>query len=154
MSGEPYAYAIRLLAAREYTTRNLRQKLVRKGFPTEEIEAAVERLSAAQLLDDARFASVYARQKLVIRGSSVRRVHQDLARMGIAREEATAAIDRVVQDEPIDVRRSIESAAKKKLASMSGLDHAVKKRRLFAFLARRGFEVSDIRRVVGELAGG
>jgi SOS response regulatory protein OraA/RecX len=42
----------------------------------------------------------------------------------------------------------VESQARKKLASMGGLDDDTKRRRLFAFLARRGFELDDIKRAV------
>jgi regulatory protein len=148
MPAKAYEYSLELLAARAYTTRNLRRKLVQKGFAPEEISATVDRLTGAGLLDDLRFATEFARQKLTIGGESVRRVGQRLTSRGIKPADVKAAIQSVLDDEPIDIQRSIEASARKKLASMGGLEPEVRRRRLFAFLARRGFELDDIRRAV------
>jgi len=151
MTQKAYEYALNLLAARAYTTRNLRRKLVGKEFEVEEVEAAMERLASSGLLDDEKYASEFARQRLVIGGSSVRRVEQDLARKGISRDVAKAAAAAVVDEEEVDTEGSLERAARKKLASLGALDLQVKRRRLFAFLARRGFELDDINRVIDRL---
>lgn len=146
-----YEYALELLTARAYTARNLRRKLVQKSFGAEEIAAAEERLTGAGLLDDRRFAAEYARQKLTSGGKSVRRVRQELAQRGISCDVAESAVAAVMEDEPVDLRRSIEAAAAKKLASLGGLERDVQRRRLYAFLYRRGFEPSEISRVVNVL---
>ncbi len=143
-----YEYSLNLLSARAYTERALRRKLTQKQFDAKEIDAALERLIGARLIDDEKFAEEFARQKLVNRGSSVRRVQQDLSRRGISREMARAAVDRVRESEVVDIGASIEAAAKKKLAAMSDLDDETKRRRLFGFLARRGFELEDIKRAI------
>lgn len=151
MAGGAYEYALNLLAARAYTTRNLRRKLVRKEFAPAEIEVAMARLVSSGLLDDHRYASEFARQRLVVSGVSVRRVEQELVRRGIARDVAKGATAAVVDKEEVDTARSMERVARKKLVSLGYLDPAVKRRRLFGFLARRGFELDDIRRVIGQL---
>ena len=151
MARKAYDYALYLLAARGYTTRNLRRKLTQKEYELSEIEAVMSRLIDAGLLDDARYAREYARQKLMSGAVSVRRVQRELAVKGISQEIARAATDDVMADEPVDIQKSIETAARKKLASMGDLPADVKRRRVFAFLARRGFELDDIRRAVGLL---
>ncbi len=143
-----YEYALNLLAARAYTERNLRRKLTQKEFEPDEVDAAMERLLDRKLIDDARFASEFARQKLTTRGSSVRRVKQDLMRRGLSSANIRAAIEQVTEEETIDIAASVDIAAKKKLASMSAVAPDVARRRLYAFLARRGFEVADIRAAI------
>lgn len=150
MARKAYDYALDLLSARGYTVRNLRRKLVQKEFEADEVNAAIERLLNAGLLDDGKYAREYVRQKLTSGGSSVRRVRLDLIKRGVAGEEINSAIEAVVQEEPVDIARSIDAAVKKKLASMGSLDPDVKRRRLFGFLARRGFEIADIRRSLDE----
>ncbi len=145
-----YEYALNLLSARAYTARNIRRKLERKGFAGDDVGDAVARLEGAGLIDDAKFAAEFARQRLTTGGSSVRRVKQDLARMGISAGEIQTAVGGVLENESVDELRSIGEAARKKLVSMGGLADEVKRRRLFAFLARRGFEISDIQRVMRE----
>ena len=152
MARKAYDYALDLLSARAYTTRNLRRKLTQKEYEPAEVEATVNRLLDAGLLDDAKFAREFARQKLTTGGSSVRRVQRALAVRGIPPDLARAATDTVIEEEEVDIQQSIEAAAGKKVASMGNLDRDVKRRRLFAFLARRGFEIADIKRTVDRLS--
>ena len=151
MTRRAYEYALGLLSARSYTSRNLRRKLIQKAFPPDEVEETMERLVGARLLDDKQYARDYARQKLVTGGASVRRVEQDLFRRGVSGDEIRAAITAVMEEEEVDVVRSIDVAARKKLASMNELGAEVKRRRLFGFLARGGFETSSILRVIEEI---
>ena len=148
MAQTPYNRALDLLSARPYTVRQLRRKLIQKEVPADEADAVIERLIGAGLLDDERYALAYARSKLVGQGSSARRISQDLARKGVSTELSKQAIEQVVIDEEIDTRAVIERVARKKLASMGDLEPVVLRRRLFAFLARRGYEMDEIREVV------
>ena len=148
MPNNAHEYALNLLSARAYTARNLRRKLVQKEFEPADVETAMERLVASGLIDDSRFASEYARQKLTTGGSSVRRVKQDLMRRGLSAENIRAAIEQVVAEETVDIVKSIDAAARKKFASMGNIAPDVARRRLFGFLARRGFEIDDIRRAI------
>ena len=151
MARKAYDYALYLLAARGYTARNLRRKLTQKEYESAEIEAVMTRLTDAGLVDDARYAREYARQKLMSGAVSVRRVQRELSVKGVSPDLARAATDEVMADEPVDIQKSIDAAARRKLASMGDLPADVKRRRVFAFLARRGFEISDIKRVVDRL---
>jgi regulatory protein len=147
----PYNRALDLLSARPYTVRQLRRKLIQKEVPAAEADAVVQRLIGAGLLDDARYALAYARSKLVGQGSSVRRIGQDLARKGVSSEVARDAIAAVIVDEEVDTRAVIQRVARKKLASMGDLEPIVLRRRLFAFLARRGYELDEIREAVAAI---
>ena len=148
MANSPYEYALNLLSARAYTVRNLRRKLTQKGFEPAEAERAVERLLASGLLDDDNFAAEFARQRLVVAGASVRRVEHDLIRRGISPESAKAATRAVVEEEALDFGASIERLARKKLASLGDLEPHIKRRRVFGFLARKGYELDDINRTI------
>ena len=130
MSASAYETALNLLTARPYTTRNLRRKLVQKEFAPAEIDAAIERLLGNGILDDSRYASQFARGRLLGPGSSRRRIRQQLFQRGIGREIADAAIESAINDESIDLAAVIEKDARKKLASLSGLEPLVVKRRL------------------------
>jgi len=149
-----YNRALNLLSARPYTVRQLRRKLTEKEVPPNEVDAVVERLIGAGLLDDAKYALAYARSKLAGQGASVRRIGQDLARKGVNAETSKQAIADVVVEEEVDTRAIIERVARKKLASMGDLEPVVLRRRLFAFLARRGYELDEIRDAVAAIGKG
>jgi regulatory protein len=155
---EVYDRALNLLAARARSSAELARVLVRKGAPKELVETAVRRLQEQGLLDDAAFAESFTRARVLGAYQSKRRVQQDLARKGVARAVTDAAIATVFEEEAVDQREVVEQAARKKLRSLPKLPSAVRRRRLYAFLARRGYDGDDIRRameVVGEeLRGG
>ena len=146
-----YNYALNLLAARPYATRALQRKLLQKEYSAADADDAIRRLVDAGLLDDAKYAEQYARSKMLATGASRRRLTQDLYRKGIKSDIASAAIDSVVSDEEIDTTAMIERVAAKKLAQLGDLEPLVLRRRLFAFLARRGYDVDEINRVVASL---
>ena len=150
----PHEYALRLLTARSYTVRDLRRKLVHREYSPDDVNATIERLERSGLLDDASYAERFARGKLVNESASRRRVAQLLVRKGIAQDVVEDAVARVVESEDVDAAVSIEKVARKKLQTLTGLDPRVARQRLFAFLARRGYDLEDIKRTVSLLAGG
>ena len=146
-------YALHLLSARAYTRRALERKLVAKEYPAVEIAEEIDRLERSQLLDDEKFAREYARQKLTTGGKSARRVELELISRGIGASRARAAVETVMTEEAVDIEKSVAAAGRKKLASMSGVDKETQRKRLVAFLGRRGFELDVIKRYVREAFG-
>lgn len=151
MARSAWDYALNLLSARAYTTRNLRRKLVQKEFAANEIESALARLAQSGLLDDRKFAAEYARQKVVGGGASIRRVKQELARKGIEPRAIDDAVAELLAEETIDQDAAIERLALRKLATLSDADDATRRRRVFGFLARKGYELDDIKRVLSRV---
>jgi regulatory protein len=147
-----YNYALNLLAARPYSSSALRRKLGQKEYEAADADDAIRRLLDNGLLNDAKFAEQFARSKMLSTGASKRRVTQDLYRKGIKGEVATQAIANVVEQDEIDPAAVIERVARKKLAQLGDLEPGVLRRRLFAFLARRGYDLDEIKRVVSLLA--
>jgi regulatory protein len=149
-----YEHALNLLTARQYTARNLRRKLVQKGFAPAEADSAIERLIANGILDDARYAAAFARGKLLGPGASKRRIKQQLYQRGIQGDVADAAIDAVIEDESVDLEAVVEKDARKKLASLAGLEPPIIKRRLYSHLARRGYNIDEIIAVMKKVLKG
>lgn len=146
-----YDRALNMLAARARSSRELERLLVRKGEEPRHVRAAIDRLQAAGFLDDAAFARQVARSRLSGGGRSARRVRQELARKGVERSVADESVRDVVDDEGIDERALAVAAAEKKLRALRGLEPDVRRRRLYAFLARRGFAPDAIRHATDHL---
>jgi regulatory protein len=146
-----YDRALNMLAFRARSSRELAQSLQRKGEERTHVDWALERLKEQGLLDDGAFARSFARTKVVDGKQSRRRVQQDLARKGVSRSLSDEAIDTVFKEEAVDQHAIVQEAARKKLRSLGGLEPAVQRRRLYGFLARRGYELDDIRRVLSEI---
>ena len=147
-----HAKALRMLERRPYPVAELVRALKRRGVVATVATDVVERLRASGLVNDETYARMFARSRLVARGSSVRRVHFELSRKGIERNAASDAIAEVREDEGLDTEdASVERAARKKLRAMAGLEPVVRARRLTAFLARRGYEIDAIRSALRRL---
>jgi regulatory protein len=149
-----YDRALNLLAFRARSSAELARTLARKGEEPATIDWAVSRLREQGLLDDAAFARAFTRARVVGAKQSRRRVEQELARRGVSRPVGNEAIDAVLEEEGVDQRAVVLEAARKKLRSLAGLDPLVRRRRLYAYLARRGYELDDIRDVMATVNAG
>lgn len=145
--------ALAMLAARPRAARDLERILVRKGEPAEHVASAIGRLIALGALDDAQFARQFIRAKIAGAGLSRRRLQSELWRRGVARDVIDAALAEVLVEDEVDEDAQIAQVAAKKLRSLRSLDAATTRRRLYAFLARRGYDGSAIRRVIDSLPG-
>jgi regulatory protein len=145
-----YDQALRLLEFRARSVAELRRRLIQKGASALEVEEVLLRLRDQRLLDDADFARNFARGK-VGAGTSRRRIIQELTRKGVARELAEEAVDGLQETEGIDASAAIHRVAEKKWTSLAKLDDFTRKRRLYAFLARRGFDPDEIRVAIAQV---
>jgi len=146
-----YDRALDLLEARARGVTELRRLLIQKGEPQPDVDDAIARLQRSGLLDDAVFARQFARSKALAAGLSRRRLQQELTKRGVAREVSDAAIDEVFEEEGVDDSASIERVARKRMKTLDKLDLSTQRRRLYAFLARRGYDSDDITRVTDAL---
>lgn len=143
-----YDRALNMLAFRARSSAELARALVQKGERREHADRAIERLQQQGLLDDAAFAQSFTRARVLGASQSRRRVQQDLARKGVARDVTDTAIATVFEEEGVDQSAVVEAVARKKLRSLEKLEPVVRRRRLYAFLARRGYDADDIRRAM------
>lgn len=146
-----YNRAIECLARAPRSTKDLTRWLLEREYTPDDVAAAIEKLTARGLLNDAQFAVLFARSRMLHRGMSRLRIQLELAKRGIARGLVDAAIAEVMTDESFDERAMVESAATKKFRSLAKLDREVQRRRLYGFLARKGYPGTLVRETVERL---
>lgn len=145
-----YRTVLRLLERRPFAARDLSRRLVLKGHPPEAAAAAVERAERAGLVDDARFTEHYVATRAA-RGRGPLRLRRDLAALGVDRglvDRAIAALGANGEGGP-----SVEALARKRLGQLKGLPKPVQRRRMLAFLARRGFVGEPVQQTLRNLLG-
>ena len=144
--------ALKLLERARRTRRQLEQKLRERGYAGEAIEPVVTRLAEVGLFDDLEYASTFIRERLAARSASWRRLEQELRARGIDPETLKRA--RAAVEEEVGVKESDAEAARRVLTQVArryrNLDPRVRRQRLSALLARRGFEYATITQVVAE----
>ena len=128
-----YQRALRLLSFRPRSSAEMRQRLKRIGFTEEVIDSALGRLLRSGLVDDARFAKEWAENRNEFRPRSRRALEYEMRQRGLDREE----IDRAL--EGLDESSLALQAARKHARKLQGLTAAEFYRKLYGFLARRGF---------------
>jgi len=143
--------AQRALARRAHARFDLRRRLLQKQHPPAAVDAALERLAQVGLLDDVRFAVDYAAAK-ADRGRGPMRLIRDLLAQGIERRIAEDAVRTSLATADVDPADAVRALAEKRSRQLAGLPAAVRKRRLVAFLVRRGFGGAEVRAVVDSLA--
>ena len=144
--------ALRALARRAHARRDLERRLAKKQHPPRAVAAALERLAARGLLDDRGFAERYAAVRAT-RGKGPARILTDLLAQGVERRVAEAAVGRALEEEGIDPQVEARAAATKRARQLGGLPPPVRRRRLLAFLVRRGFAGPQVKELVRELCG-
>ena len=142
--------ALRALARRAHARFDLRRRLLQKQHPPAAVDGALDRLSAAGLLNDAQFALDYAAAK-ARRGRGPARLMHDLQSQGVDRRVAEEAVRTSLASEGVDPARAVRALAEKRAKQLAGLPPVVRKRRLVAFLVRRGFTGGEVRDVVESL---
>jgi regulatory protein len=139
--------ALRALARRAHAHFDLRRRLLQKQHPPAAVDGALARLAAHGLLDDASFARDYSRARAA-RGRGPARLVRDLLAQGVERRIAEDAVRAALADDAVDPEVMVRAVAEKRARQLEGLPAPVRKRRLVAFLARRGFQGPEVRSVV------
>jgi regulatory protein len=145
-----YRAGLRALARRAHARFDLRRRLLQKQHPPASVDGALERLAQQDLLDDARFARDYASAK-ASRGRGPSRLVRDLLSQGVARRIAEDAVQTALADDGVDPDAVVRAVAEKRAKQLASLPAPVRKRRLVAFLARRGFQGPEVRTIVEAL---
>src|SRR5207244_9828639 len=97
--------ALRLLSRRDYTTFELRQKLLERDLPPDEIEDALRTLTADRLLDDRRAALAHIRTASEIKGRGRFRIQRELEARGIDRAVARDLLGELPNEEAAPIAK-------------------------------------------------
>jgi regulatory protein len=144
--------ALRALGRRAHARVDLRRRLLNKQHPPAAADGALDRLAAQGLLDDARFAREYAATRATRGGGrGPARLLRDLVAQGVERGVAEGAVAQAVAEEGLDPEQTALAVAEKRARQLTGLPVPVRKRRLTAYLVRRGYQGPAIRALVDRL---
>lgn len=143
--------AMNLLKSREYTTKQLYDKLKSGGYPEEIIKEALDYVGRFHYTDDLRYAVSYISGHETTRSS--RRIEQDLLKKGIDRETLEQAWQEWESRGGIQNEQAmIEELIRKRGYDPESADRK-EMQRMGAFLMRRGFSGESVRKALfaGEL---
>lgn len=137
-----YLDALHLLARRELSVKQLRDRLIGRDHAREDIDRAVEHLLETGALDDRRVASAYVRTALTIKGRGRLRIQRELQEIGLPQDIITSALADAFAS--VDERGLIAKALQKKLRGGKKISSPAEYARVYQFLMRQGFSPEGV----------
>ena len=131
-----------MLARRELSEAQVRQRLSRRAESQASIDEAVARLKAERSIDDERVAGAIARTQTSVRGRGKRRVLQQIEAAGIAKSVAARAVDEAFQD--VDADALLSASLSKRLRGRERIADDREFQRLYRYLLTQGFDTDRI----------
>ena len=142
--------ALRLLAYRARSEKEIGERLQKKGYDSEIIMGVVAELKRLNFLNDRQFALSFVRDKMITKPMGPYLIRLELKKKGIPESFIQAAIEEAYrEDSPQQIAATL---GRKKISQQPTLPLIKRKQRTAAFLARRGFSWDIIRDVLEQLA--
>ena len=138
--------ALYLLEYRNYSKRELTEKIARTAASREAAQAAAGRMEELGLIDDRRFGEDYARELFSRKGYGARRAAQELRRKGLDQELVQELVEKY--GSPEQSEKNIRRVLEKKYPGWRE-DEKVR-RRAFAALQRLGYSYQEVREAMGQ----
>ena len=136
LASHPYTTGLSLLARRELTSTQLRNRLTNKGFTPEAVNDTIQQLKKEGALDDRRTAGMYARQSALIKHRGQRRAILDIVDLGIADDIAREVVSQTYEE--VDTQLIIQRALNRRLTGR--VQDRAQFQKLYQYLVRQGFD--------------
>lgn len=141
-----YQRAVRSIARRPRSVRELQTAMRRQGLEPADVEQVVGRLEQAGLADDLEFARAWIENRMTFRPRGALALKSELSSKGISSRTIGRALQSFSEAEA--ARRAAAQGARR-YQQLSPDDF---RRRLSAYLSRRGFDYQTVSPLVRELA--
>jgi len=141
--------AYRLLTYRARSRKELETKLLEKQFSLDTVRDVLEELVRFGYINDEAFALQWSSSRFRSRGFGERRIRQELRQKGINPDLINSTLSAVLSQE-----MQFQTAlmyADKKLDTLKNTDRETRRRRVAAFLERKGFTGDIISQIVKKI---
>lgn len=140
--------SLRLLAATPKSRKGLARKLEERGFSQEVIEGTLDRLERQGLLNDRSLAQSLFQSYIYHRPSGRKRIAFEMGKRGIKDSTIEEVLEKYT---PQEEKEKASELARDKVLRWKKLERMKRRKKIYDFLVRRGFDFSLSREVVGEV---
>ena len=145
--------AVKLLAAKPRSVRELRERLLEKNWTNAEIvEAVLEKLEDYKYLDDDQFAKGAAEMKLRESAVGKHKLRQSLSNKKLDKETVEEAIEKVFENTPES--EVIDRAIRKRLRLKGQPQSREDAKKFYDYLLRQGFSYDLVSSKMREVTAG
>jgi regulatory protein len=141
---ELYDAAVKALMRRAHSVHEMKQKLERRAEDKSLVKNVIDRLNEKGLIDDARYAKQFTRQRTEVRRQGKYRIARDLRGRGIPDRHIESAMEESAQT--TDAAAVVRERIARKLKLFRGEIDEKKMASLYRSLLRLGFPSDIIRR--------
>lgn len=134
-----YQRGLHFLSYRPRSEAEIRQKLNELGFEPPVIDTAIQRMKDSGVLGDDQFARIWVENRSAFRPRSKRLLALELRQKGVAEEAIQQALVEAGDEDSLAYQTAILYARR-----LAGLDWETFRKRLGAYLGRRGFSFGTI----------
>jgi len=139
-----YNDALRLLSFRPRSGAEVERYLQGRGADDVAVAGVMERLRRARLVDDEAFARYWIENRGAFSPRGARSLQAELRAKGVDRARVDEALEESARDGEGEEERAY-AAGLKRLRLLARLDEDAFRRRMYAFLQRRGFDYDTAR---------
>ena len=141
---ELYETAVRALMRRAHSVHEMKKSLERRSDDKAMVKAVLDRLKRQGMIDDARYAKQFTRQRAEIRKQGKFRIARELRARGIPDRYIDVALEESAKE--TDERAVVRQRIERKLKSLRGEIDDRKIASLFRSLLRAGFPPDMVRK--------
>ena len=145
--GKAVDKALAFLTSRPRSIREVRDRLKEKEIPPETIDAVMTRLEGWGYIGDEGFARYWIQNRTANQPRGKRLLRQELWQKGVERE----TVDHVLEEAELNEEGAALGLARKRLGQLHSLDEQTQRRRLGAFLQRRGYDWPTVKHALDTL---
>ena len=148
------AVAFKYLSFRGRTAAEIRRRLARSDYAEDVAADVVAYLERSGLVNDEAYALQYAESRYLAGGYGPTRIKADLHKKGVSPAASQAAIEQVFSERSEVVERARELGQKRWNRLQSEKDERKRKKKVYDYLARRGYGFDVVHQVVSDLQRG
>lgn len=143
-----YYIALKSLKSRFKSVRELRNLLLKKEYPQEYVEKAIEKLLQQGYLNDKSFAKAYINEQMITTSKGPRKIEKELLDKGVSSSIITEEISIFTKEEQVP---KIEKVANRLIRSNRSRGGFVLRKKIVHDLQTLGYDISIIDEVLGRL---
>ena len=141
-------YAVKLLGFCDRSEKEIREKIIKKGYSEAECEEAIAFCREYGYIDDSRFAGHFVHDAVNLKKLGKARIKMELRQKGVNEEAIEEALCTIEGE-----RELLKSEMERRFGSLDFSDKKVKNK-VFGYFARRGFKTTDILYAMNEEVDG
>nr|WP_312576880.1 RecX family transcriptional regulator [Sedimentibacter sp.] len=143
-----YNYAVSILTRSAKSEKELRTKMINKGYEIDIINVIIDKLKANKYIDDCDYSDKFIHDKMNLSKYGKRKIKDALYNKGIDRRIIEEKLS-LISTEEENIRAY--TLGEKKLKSLTKEDNTKKYIKLSRFLIGKGFEYGTVKRAVNKL---